>query len=152
MAALKRAGEALSSDDLLDMSVGLALAEGWLPEQLADFSRRSIATRLRNLELAGLVRQDGAGMDTRARRTTPLYAPTGGYDAAAPLPPPPRLERDAELADTSCYDGMSRPQLLALLEAQDDIIESVGRFFNDLRGMRDKARARLQAVGLEAGS
>ena len=89
LAALLRHGRPAGSEELLDVVIGLAQAEFWTPEHLADLNRRSVAARLRNLEEQGMVRQEGVGVDARARRSTPLYAPVGAWDTRAPVPPPP---------------------------------------------------------------
>lgn len=149
VAALRRAGKPTASDDLLDAATGLALAEGWEPEQVSELNRRSVATRLRNLEQAGVVRQEGAGMDERARRTTPLFVPVAGWDVRAAVPAPPMVGASPTRRRESPYAGLNNTQLLALLEAHDDIAECLGRFLMDMGVVREKARRNLLAAGLE---
>ena len=149
LAALQRAGKPSGSEDLLDAAVGLATGEGWAPEQLSDFNRRSIAKRLQNLEEQGLVKPAGAGLDQRARRSTPLYTPTGGWDQRAPVPTPPALSSDIGRIGQRAHAAMDRTQLLALLDAQDDLLGVMHRFLGDLQAARERHRARLAAVGLE---
>lgn len=149
LAALLRHGRPTGSEELLDVVVGLAQAEFWTPEHLADLNRRSIAARLRNLEEQGLVRQEGVGVDARARRSTPLYVPAGAWDARAPVPPPPSGAPEAGRVGQRAHAAMDRTQLLALLDAQDDLLGVVHRFLTDLQAMREKHRARLNAVRAE---
>lgn len=150
LAALQRAGKPTASDDLLDAATGLALADGWEPEQVAELNRRSVATRLRHLEQGGVVRQDGAGLDERARRTTPLYVPTGGWNARAAIPAPPATSEGRARRDASPYAGMNTAQLVALLEVHDSVTECVGRFLQDMNRLNEQSRRKLLAVGLEA--
>lgn len=147
LAALQRAGKPLASDDLLDAAVGLALAEGWTPEQTRELSRRSIAARLQNMLASGLVVQTGDALDDAARRLTPLFAPAAGYNARAMVPGSPTPGR-ADTARESPYGSMDRTQLMAVLEAHDDMLECIGRFFTDLTTVREKVRRRLQAAGM----
>lgn len=149
LAALLRAGKPSGSEDLLDAAIGLATSENWTPEHLADFNRRSIAKRLQNLEEQGLVKQAGAGLDARARRTTPLYTPVGDWNPRAAVPPPPFATADGGRVGQRAHAMMDRTQLLALLDAQDDLLGVMHRFLSDLQAARERHRARLAAVGLE---
>jgi hypothetical protein len=145
LVALHRAGRPMASDDLLDAAHGLALNEGWSPAQVAPLTRKSVAKRLQNMVGSGQLKVAGAAMDEASRRTTPTYVPATGYDLRAVVPEPPRI---ANPAPTTAYDGMDRTQLLAVLEAHDDVVECVGRFFADLTSVREKVRRRLLAAGL----
>lgn len=147
LCALKRFGEPATSADIVDVAAGLASAEGWAADAIAAITRNSVAKRLEQLEQRGLVRQSTLGFDGRARRTTPRYEPVDGWDPKAPVPPPPG-GAGVERPETA-YDGMSRPQLLAVLETHDEVIECVGRFLTDMRTVRERAKRRLIAVGLE---
>ncbi|MGC1550509.1 MAG: hypothetical protein WA777_18460 [Rhodanobacter sp.] len=146
LAALQRAGKPVGSEELLDLAVGLAVGSDWIPEQVA-LNRKSIAKRLQNMELTGEVVQCGSGMDESSRRTTPLYKPTAGYNPAAEVPPPPTVSSKPELE--SPYEGLDRSQLLAVLDVHEAFAECVGRFMTDLNQLREKARRRLTAAGLE---
>lgn len=150
LAVLKRAGKPVGSDDVLDAATGLALDGGWSPAQLKSFSsRRSVSKLLQNMLTSGLVSEGPQAIDAGARRSMPTYQPVDGYDLRAPVPPPPEGEVSPRASARSSYDGMSQPQLLAVLEAHDDVIECIGRFFHDLSNTREKVRRRLAAVGLE---
>jgi len=144
LAALRRHGKPASSAELLDDINGLGEAEGWSPDSLAAITRQSVAKRLQAMVTTGEVIIAGKAFDGDLRRSTPTYEPAGGFDAKAPVPPPPLVEH----APSSAYEQMTRPQLVAVLEAHDDVLECVGRFFNDLRTTRDRVRSRLAAVGL----
>lgn len=158
LAALKRAGKPLDSGDVLDAAVGLAMADGWEPEQVASLNRRSIATRLQNMVDEGLLTRAGMGMDNVSRRTTPLYAPAAGYDAHAAVPKPPTPAR-APAARASVFDGLSTTQTCTLLDVQDELLALFARqqqaqqqvqqqFMQELAVAREKARNRLLAAGL----
>lgn len=147
LAALQRAGKPLASDDLLDAAVGLALAEGWTPEQTRELSRRSVAARLQNMLASNLVVQVGDALDETSRRLTPLFAPTGLYNPRASVPCAPTPGR-ADAGRESPYGSMDRTQLLVVLEAHDDMLECIGRFFADLTTVREKVRRRLHAAGM----
>lgn len=146
LASLRRAGEPMASDDLLDAATALALADGWEPEQVSALNRRSVATRLRNMEAGGKVTQVGVTMDEPSRRTTPVYAPVDGYDVSATAPEPPPPSRTTSPGST--YANLERSQLIALLDVHDALAQCTARFFSDLDAWREKSRARLQAVGL----
>ncbi|MGO4700264.1 hypothetical protein [Dyella sp. 2RAB6] len=155
LAALRRAGKPSGSEELVDAVQGLALAEQWSPGHVADLNRRSIAKRLQNMASEGLVKQAGATTDDRARRSTPLFVPASGWDPQALVPPPPAGPDDGRPARGG-YDGLNRAQLLAVLDADDELfgvfarhIQSLQGFFIDMQAAREKHRARLSAVGLE---
>lgn len=159
LCALKRAGRPLDSSDLLDEATGLALAD-WEPDQVR-ISRKSVAKRLQNMLTAGLVTQAGLGVDDVARRTTPLFAPVGGYDLRSPVPPPPVNAR-APAKQPGPFDGLSATQAVTLLDVQDELLAVFGRqlqaqqhqlqaqqqFFSELATVREKVRSRLLAAGL----
>lgn len=149
LAALRRAGKPSGSEELVDAVQGLGLAEGWQPAQVADLNRRSVAKRLQNMVGEGLVQQAGAGLDDRARRSTPLFAPVGGWNPQALVPPPPAIGADDSRIGQRAHAAMNQQQLLALLDAQDDLLGVVHRFLGDLQTARERHRARLAAVGLE---
>lgn len=158
LAALARGGVPMTSDQVLDGAMGLAEAEGWEPHQLAALNRRSVATRLRNLEAQGTVLGAGQAFDEAARRMTPTYTPADGFNAKAAVPPPP-----AEPATTrrgaperNHYEGLDRMQLVAVLDAQDAMMVELARqaqeavaFIHRLDALREKVRARLVAAGVE---
>lgn len=148
LAALQRVGKPLASDDLLDAAVGLALAEGWTPEQTRELSRRSVAARLQNMLASGLVVQAGDALDVASRRLTPLFAAAAGYNPRAAVPGPPTPTRADAARSESPYSSMDRTQLMVVLEAHDDMLECIGRFFADLTTVREKVRRRLKTAGL----
>lgn len=148
LATLRRASRAMSSDDLLDMASGEALANGWSAADTARLTRRSIASRLQGMEDKGHIRLDGSKMDQVARRMTPCYVPVAGFDAKAAMPPPPRRVQVAEGDAGANYNGLSQGQLLTVMDAQDALIECVSRFLADLSVTREKARKRLETAGL----
>lgn len=154
LAALQRAGKPRTSGELLDDAHGLALAEGWTPDQTADITRKSVAKHLQHMERDGLVRTVGATVD-ETRKPTPMFAPVDGFDLNALVPAPPMIER-ALTGKPSSYANLDRPQLLAVLDAQDDLLAEFARhikdqelFFERLGKVREKCRARLIAAGLE---
>lgn len=155
LATLQRAGAPLASDDLLDQAYGLALDGRWTHEAIAKLSRKSVASRLKGMVAAGHVRITGQQRDTAARRDTPLYEPSAGWDHNAPVPSPdssPARLREAK----SPYDTMTPRQRLAVFEAQDAMLESAFRLIQhlqagltDMMQTREKWRARLLAEDLE---
>ena len=146
LAALQRAGEALDSDELLAQATELALDYLWTPDHLVGLNRKSVSKRCRDMVDSGVLQVHGLGMDSTARRPAPKYAPVAGFDAAAPVPKPPAIAPTQTA--TSPYASMDRTQLLAVLEAHDDVGECVARFMADLSTVREKVRRRLLAVGL----
>lgn len=149
LAAMRRAGKPVSSDTLLDEAAGLALANGWPVGQVSSLNRKAVAQRLRMLVEAGQARECGTTVDVAARRATPLYEPTAGYDARAAAPPPPAADpASVPPREASPYEGRSRQQLLALLDVQDSLLDCLRRFLVDLDAEREKSRARLLAEGL----
>jgi hypothetical protein len=146
LAALQRGGHAMASDELLNAAIELATAYGWTPEQLQHLDRRSIGKRLPMMATQGLVRLSGSKIDDGRRNATPLYEPVNGFDADAEVPTPPTAA--SKPMTESSYASMDRSQLMAVLEAHDDMLECMGRFFTDLTTVRDKVRRRLQGAGL----
>jgi hypothetical protein len=155
LAALKRAGKPLDSSDLLDEATGLALAD-WEPDQVK-LNRRSVAKRLQNMLTAGLVTHAGVGVDDAARRTTPLFAPVGGYDAHAPVPLPPEARQPAK--QSGPFEGLTTAQTITLMDVQDELLAVFVRqqkaqqqaqqlLFTELQAVREKVRGRLVAAGL----
>ena len=142
LAALQRAGKPQASDDLLDAAVGLGLAEGWEPADVC-LSRRSVAARLKNMEASGLVKCQGVRIDDSNRQTTPTYVPVGGYNPNALVPPPPERAAKQTTTPTTQYDGMSRSQLIALLEIGDDIAGEVSRFMVSMERLVVRSKRRL---------
>lgn len=145
LAALLRAGEPMDSDELLVQANELALDYMWTPDHLVGLNRKSVAKRLRDMVDAGAIKVQGVGMDSSSRRTTPKYAPVAAYDAQADVPAPPSLPT---VPAPSPYALMNQTQLIAVLDAQDDALECVSRFLQDMSMVREKARRRLLAVGL----
>lgn len=156
LAALQRAGKPLASDDLLDVAAGLGLGEGWTTTALAQLnSRKSVASRLRKMVSDGLVREMSPKRDASARRDTPTYEPSAGFDPDAPIPSPDSISMRPN-TDKSIYEGMTPRQRLAAFEAQSVCLESVARLIQQLQvGLVDmlqaneKARRILLAEGLE---
>lgn len=146
LAALLRAGKPVASDEVLDAVVGLGAAEGWSQTDLASISRGSVAKRLAAMVTDGKARMVGERLDPGSRRMTPIYEPADGFDPQAPVPPPP-LDSSSD-RPSSPYEGMTQPQVLAVLDAQDEMLEAVARFFTDMRTIRERTRQRLAAVGL----
>lgn len=151
LATLRRAGKPLDSGDVLDEATGLALGEGWQPEQV-QLSRRGASKRLQHLVLEGHVKAAGEALDEGSRRMTPLYAPVAGYDLRAPVPAPPAVET---VVKPSPHADLDRSQLLVLLDVQDDLLavfvrqmQDTQRFFVELAQTREKCRGRLLAAGL----
>lgn len=145
LAALSRAKGPLDSDELLSQATELALDYLWTPAHLTGLTRKGVAKRCRDMVDAGLLAVSGVSIDGGARRTTPTYSlRKEGADIAVPKPPalPPTAPVE------SPYAGMDRTQLMAVLEAHDDVVECVGRFFADLTTVREKVRRRLMAAGL----
>lgn len=163
LAALSRCGQPATSADVLDVAAGLARAEGWAETDVAAITRNSVAKRMDLLVAQGKVKRSGVGFDGAARRTTPKYEPVDGFDARAPVPPPPNGVVHAIAATP--YESMSPRQLVGLLEAQDEMLEAqaeqlecLSRFLADMREVRERGqrrlveiRRRLADVGLEAG-
>lgn len=155
LATLQRAGAPLASDDLLDQAYGLALNERWAPEAIAKLSRKAVVARVKGMITAGHVRVAGQQRDADARRETPLYEPSAGWDPAAPVPAPDSAPTRPG-TDKSIYEGMSPRQRLAAFEAQSVCLESVARLIQQLQvGLADmlqaneKAKRILLAEGLE---
>lgn len=155
LATLQRAGVPLASDDVLDQAYGHALNERWTVEALAELNRKSVASRLKGMVTSGHVRVAGQQRDIAARRDTPLYEPSAGWDAGAAIPAPdsPPVRHNS---DKSVYDGMTPRQRLAVFESQDMILDSLSRLLQhlqtglaDMVQTREKARQRLLAEGLE---
>lgn len=152
LAALARESRPATSDTLLDVATGLALAGAWSSAQVAPLTRRVVAARLQLLERAGKVRRAGSDIDGRARRTTPAYVVTE-QGADVPVPAPPYADDLPDIRSSRGNVGhdpesMSRDQIATLLDGQDLIIECVGRFLADLSTTREKVRKRLAAAGL----
>lgn len=146
--ALQRSMREVTSEELLDMAMGLAESAGWTPADLAGLTRKAVAKRLQSLASSGQAQQVGQSLDTRSRRLTPSWAPTIGYDPDAEVPDAP-AGRDAVRDDA--LDDMTPNQLRAVIDVGDDICGAVGRFFRDMEDVRDRARRKLAAVGLEPG-
>lgn len=146
LAALQRAGKSLTSGDVLDSAVGLALSENWTPEQVAELTRRSVSKRLQNMVDAGLVMQDGQVMDEPSRRMTPTYSPIGPRQPNMLVPEAPSMP--ARATKDSDYTDLSKSQLIALLDVHDGLAQCHSRFMSDLDSWREKSRSRLAAVGL----
>lgn len=153
LATLQRAGKPLASDDLLDGACGLALDAGWDPAQSAELTRKVIAQLLKHLVARGVVRVAGSKFDEGARRSTPTYEPTKGYDPHALIPtgptPPTRVDPN------STFNAMNRAQVIAVLDAQDEMLSKFAgglaglqAFLTGFMATREKVRARLVAVGL----
>jgi hypothetical protein len=152
LAALAREAKAANSDTLLDLAIGMALANGWTSAQVSALTRRIVAARLQLLDKAGLVRKSGTDYDGRARRTTPAYQVTEASAGSTP-PPPPFAEEipDMRMATGRArheIDSLSRDQVTTLLDGQDLLIECMTRFLADLSTTREKVRQRLAAAGL----
>jgi hypothetical protein len=161
LAAMQRAGKPLTSGDVLDEATGLAEAEGWQAQHLADVTRKSVSKRLQNMATGStpLVLVAGSALDEASRRMTPTYAPAAGYDVHAPIPPPPAAP--PARANTP-FDGLTTVQSVTLLDVQDELLAVFGRqmqsmqrqmsdmerFFAELAATREKSRQRLLAVGL----
>lgn len=158
LAALCRAGKPRTSGELLDEATGLALAEGWGSKQAAKLSRKGVAKRLQAMKDKGLVRTEGSTFDDDQGRMTPLFAPADGYDARALVPAPPQGQAAAVAAEAgSPLDGKTRTQILAMFDAQSELLaqfEAGMRMqlahMQQMNELREKLRARLMAVGLEA--
>lgn len=155
LATLQRAGAPLASDDVLDQATGHALNERWTIEALAELNRKSVSSRLKGMITAGNVRVSGHQRDAGARRDTPLYEPTAGWDHNAAIPAPDASPSRSS-SDKSVYEGMTPRQRLAAFEAQSVCLESVARLIAQLQiGMADmlqaneKAKRILLAEGLE---
>lgn len=157
LAALQRAGKARTSAELLDDATGLALAEGWEPAQTAKLTRKGVAKHLQHMEKAGLVRSEGTAFDNDAGRMTPTFVPVAGFDPRAQVPSAPTAVESITPARPADYENLNRTQLITLLDVQDDMLAEFARhlqeqerFFIKLGAIREKARARLLAVGLGA--
>jgi len=159
LGTLARAAKPATSDTLLDLAYGEALAAGWTPTQAAPLTRRVVAARLQRMEKAGTVRRMGFDIDGRARRTTPTFALADGNNPPA-IPAPPS-SHDATVWQSRDRAGgapvapgprdttrLSREQLTTLLDCHDQLLDSVSRFLSDLASTREKVRQRLVAVGL----
>lgn len=146
LSALKRAGEPLDSDALLNQASELALDHFWTPDHLTGLSRKGVAKRCRDMAESGVMNSAGVGIDAGSRRTTPKYAPVGGYEPQAPVPQPPELPAPPPM--DSAYAAMHRIQLLAVLDAHDDVLECVSRFLREMTDVRERARRRLIAADL----
>lgn len=147
LSALRRASKPLTSGDVLDAATGLAEAEGWTPEQLANVTRKAVSKRLQNMAEVGLVAEVGSVLDEGSRRMTPTYMGVGQSDPAAPVPPPPSITERAA-AKESPYDGLEKSQLIALLDVHDSLAQVMSQHLQDLAGWRERSRQRLLAVGL----
>nr|GAT43707.1 predicted protein [Mycena chlorophos] len=162
LAALKRAGRPISSDELIDELTALAMDHSWTTPQLAIFTRASIARRLVELERLGRVGVVSLQRDAGSRKKTPTYQPSDGFDPCAVVPPPQSNStrklldaRDKKPVEASPLDGMTPLQAAALFDCQDMVVEASLRMIShiqaglsDFAATREKARARLLAAGL----
>jgi hypothetical protein len=149
LAALHRAGKPLTSGDVLDEAVGLALAENWKPEQIAELNRKSVSKRLQNMVDAGLIMMAGQVLDESSRRMTPAYEPIGPRMPSMLIPEAPSMPVRTPTKEAD-YAELSKSQLIALLDVHDGLAQCHGRFMDDLERWREKSRSRLAAVGLAA--
>lgn len=150
LAALQSSAKPIPGSDVLDAAIGMGMAEGWTPDQLKGVTRRSVAGRLQQMVTAGLARVAGSVMDHDARRTTPAYEPVE-RPAKVSVPPPPAMAvaSSSRTSSAALHGDRPRAQLLALLDAQDEMLTAVGRFLQDLERARDRCRAKLIATGVE---
>lgn len=157
LAALKRSGKPLASDELLDQAVGLGLNEGWTPQTLR-LNRKSIGRRLTLMEEAGHVRVVAQKRDPVSRRDTPTYEPSEGWDPNASVPSPDSEAERQGTSTRSVYSDMTPRQRLAVFESHDIMLEGMARMLThlqagvaDMMQSRERARQRLLAEGLEVG-
>lgn len=151
LAALKRLGAPSTSDQVSDHALGLAQADDWPESLLEGLSRRAVSTCLQNMERTGLVKKRAPVKDVAARRDTPTYEPVDGFNAKAPVPAPPQMEARHSTRAASRQarpPSMSAEQMLKVLEVQDEMLSSVSRFLDDMKGVRARARRELIAAGI----
>lgn len=145
LSALRRAGTPLTSGDVLDAAVGLAQAEEWTPQQLANLTRKAVSKRLQNMVEEGAITNGSEVLDTTSRRMTPTYLATDPNPNAW-VPPAPSAP--AHTPKDSPYAGLEKSQLIALLDVHDSLAQCLSRHMQDLDSWREKSRQRLLAVGL----
>lgn len=147
LAALARASEPLTSEDLVDEAVGLALSNGWQTEDLEGLTRPSVSARLRSMENLGLLKVMLERTDSN-RRKIPAYSLTADEsEAQHPIPSAPN-----PLAEpVSPYEDMTRAQILTLLEVHDEYLGVMARMMSEMREINLRARRRLAQAGLEFG-
>lgn len=160
LAALKRAGKPLDSGDLLDHVTSLGLEEGWTPKHLSPLTRLAVAKRLGDMKAADLVRVVSSRRDAQARRETPEYEPTSGWDPQAVVPLPQRSENRKPSASHDKHSPLAdydKRELLVIVEGQDQIIQSyrrmqelIGLGMKDVSETVEKVRARFIAEGLRS--
>jgi hypothetical protein len=160
LAALKRAGKPQASDDVLDAAHGLGLDQGWTPNQLSPLTRIAVARRLAVMKAADLVRVVSSKRDAQARRETPEYEPTSGWDPMAHVPLPQRGEErkaSAPAPKQSPFADYDKRELLVIVDGMDQIIQSyrrrdelIGLAMKDVSETVDKVRARFIAEGLRS--
>ena len=134
LAALTRSDRALTSADVLDAALGLALGAGWTGDDLVLLTRKSVAKRLDHLVRAGAVVQSGSAMDTSTGKMTPAYAAI--HPRPTPVPDPP--------AEPESAPPRLAAQLQARLQAQDELLTEMQQTMQTLRRFNARIRATMR--------
>jgi hypothetical protein len=153
LAALSRAADAVTTADVVDTAVGLAIATGWTPADITAVTPRRAAKELEAMARAGQVLRAGsARVDGTDRPVWCLPSP-----AAHEVPPPPRQVRQSgEL------ESLTRSQRMALFDVMDSLLfeqrsqrMALSAFLAqqeaEFGAILERARQRLVGAGIDLG-
>lgn len=156
------AKEPMTAGEVAEVMGSTAMAEGHPQACWDGLDGNAALGYLRALENAGLVKQTGeTKRDSRSGRQPPTwcYAPARARTVQLPEAPRRMLDRDdppavpspasaARDEASSPYAGMSRKQLLTVLEVSDLYTTACYQFLQQITVLNGKARTMLAEVGL----
>ena len=126
----------------------LAMAEGHPRECWATTDAGVVTGVITSLLAEGVIRVSSIGAGTK--RDTIVYwlpHPICGFNG---IPEPPNQDEEDEEEPRVDLDKLERRQVRALLEVGDEVSELMAEFQQKMNDMRERIRARLAEVGLEA--
>lgn len=162
MCGLSRMGAPSTAAEVAEYVLSIAASEGHPREAFAALTPQTVAGILRGMEQAGIIQRGESRYDASKGREQSRWCVVD-RDPRYPVPMPPDYEPDstpepaARAEPRSPYEGLSRDQMITLLQVHDDIAGAVSRMRAavaeaqaELDSIVSTARTRLAARGLEA--
>lgn len=158
LCCLNRIGAPSTAAEVAEYAFSLAAGDGHPRDAFSGLNPQMVAGILRGMEQAGTIQRGESRYDTSKGRDQPRWCVLNRDSRyPLPLPPdddePPQKEQRAE--PRSPYDSLTRDQMIALLQVQDDIAavaarlrEAVSTSLAEMELIVASARSRLAAKGL----
>lgn len=153
LCALHRLNGARSATEIFDTAVSLAM-DAWWPRSAWPVSSKQTAALLKGMEAAGTVKRSTKGCARENGRDVPIWEPAGLIQPQYQIPDPPDRTKKKDL------DGMTKPQIYALVDVLSDLVHEGGRQRRELGSLlvrqleefertTERAKRQLLAAGIE---